>query len=88
MKVNLSASREKKLLRAYGGCLGVKAEEGRGTLRKASGSRVQALYPGMSEWGNPFGAKLDRYHPAEHILMKGTWGTETSKYPEEQKSFR
>jgi hypothetical protein len=31
------------------------AEEGRGTLRKASGSRVQALYPGVSEWGNPPG---------------------------------
>ncbi len=33
--------------------LALKAEEGRGTLRKASGSRVQALYPGMPEWGNP-----------------------------------
>ena len=33
--------------------LALDAEEGRGTLRKASGSRVQALYPGMSEWGNP-----------------------------------
>ncbi len=33
--------------------LALDADEGRGTLRKASGSRVQALYPGMSEWGNP-----------------------------------
>ena len=31
------------------------AEEGRGTLRKAPGSRVQAQYPGISEWGNPPG---------------------------------
>ena len=34
--------------------LALKAEEGRGTLRKASGSRVQAIYPGMPEWGNLF----------------------------------
>ncbi len=31
------------------------AEEGRGTLRKVPGSRVQTQYPGMSEWGNPPG---------------------------------
>jgi hypothetical protein len=29
------------------------AEEGRGSLRKVSGSREQATYPGISEWGNP-----------------------------------
>ena len=29
------------------------AEEGRGTLRKALASRVQAQEPEMSEWGNP-----------------------------------
>ena len=29
------------------------AEEGRGTLRYAPGSRVQTQYPGISEWGNP-----------------------------------
>ncbi len=28
-------------------------EEGRGKLRKAAGSRQQALYPRISEWGNP-----------------------------------
>jgi len=31
--------------------LALRADEGRGTLRKASGSRVQAQYPGMSEMG-------------------------------------
>ena len=35
--------------------LALNAEEGRGTLRKAPGSRVQTQYPGMSEWGNPPG---------------------------------
>ena len=44
------------------------AEEGRGTLRKASGSRVQALYPGMSEWGNPRGRRKTGCAAAgEHI---------------------
>ena len=33
---------EVKLQRAHGGCLGPGAEEGRGKLRKASGSRKQA----------------------------------------------
>ena len=31
------------------------ADEGRGTLREVPGNRVQVLYPGMSEWGNPPG---------------------------------
>ena len=31
------------------------ADEGRGTLRKASGSCVRTLYPRISEWGNPAG---------------------------------
>ena len=29
------------------------ADEGRGTLRKVSGNRVQMLYPRISEWGHP-----------------------------------
>ena len=33
------------------------ADEGRGTLRKASGSCVQAQYPRISEWGNPPGGQ-------------------------------
>ena len=33
------------------------ADEGRGTLRKALVSRVQAQEPEMSEWGNPFRVK-------------------------------
>jgi hypothetical protein len=38
------------------------AEEGRGTLRKVPVSRVQALEPEMSEWGNP--ARVIPRHPA------------------------
>ena len=36
----------------------------------------------MSEWGNPIGVIPD--YP---VYRKGTWGTETSKYPEEKKRF-
>jgi len=62
------------------------AEEGRGSLRKASGSREQAPirgYPnGETRWSEP-PALVD-----EHIVHReGTWGTETSKYPEEKRSF-
>ena len=35
--------------------LAPRADEGRGRLRKAPGSREQTLYPEMSEWGNPTG---------------------------------
>ena len=35
--------------------LAPRADEGRGRLRKAPGSREQTLYPEMSEWGNPAG---------------------------------
>ena len=38
------------------------ADEGRGTLRKAPVSRVQAQEPEMSEWGNPAGV-MPRHFP-------------------------
>ena len=58
-------------------------DEGRGTLRKATGSREQALIRGY-----PNGAT----HPATgivtpiHNVTRQTRGTETSQYPEEQTS--
>jgi hypothetical protein len=62
------------------------ADEGRGTLRKVSGSRVQALireYPnGETHCCEPTVSQV------EHIdLQMGTRGTETSHYPEEKRSF-
>ena len=54
-------------------------DEGRRSLRKASGSGQARDDPGMSEWGNP--APLGVTSQEEP-----TWGTETSKYPEERKS--
>ncbi len=62
------------------------AEEGRGSLRKVSGSREQA-----SIRESPNGETRQREplaSPAEYIGgVKGTRGTETSKYPEEEKEF-
>ena len=41
----------------------------------------------MSEWGNPHGVKTVYLH-AEYIGMRRqTRGTETSKYPEEEKTI-
>jgi hypothetical protein len=62
------------------------ADEGRGSLRKASGSREQALIRGCpngeTHWSEP------PVSIAESIgYEKGTWGTETSKYPEEKRLF-
>ena len=66
--------------------LALSAEEGRGSLRKASGSREQALIRGYPN------GETRRCEPttslSEHIgQVKETWGTETSKYPEEKKLF-
>ena len=60
------------------------AEEGRGQLRKAAGSRKQTeirRYPnGETRLG---GAQSPVYEKIVH--QEGTRGTETSKYPEEKK---
>ena len=54
-------------------------------MRKAAGSVQTHLDPRMSEWGNP--ARITWSSCAESIgAEKRTWGTETSKYPEEKKS--
>ena len=55
-------------------------EEGRGKLRKAWGSRTQAMSP---RWPNG-----ETRHDASHVTAQAeqTWGTETSHYPEEEKS--
>ena len=60
------------------------ADEGRGKLRKASGSRKQALirrYPN----GETRQAKSLSLQDEYIVLTEGTRGTETSKYPQEEK---
>ncbi len=77
-------------MRSYQGltvnALAPDAEEGRGSLRKAPGSREQALIR-----GSPNGETRGCEPPALSVepidRAEGTWGTETSKYPEEQKVF-
>jgi hypothetical protein len=64
--------------------LAIIGDEGRCSLRKASGSRQTDFDPEMSEWGNP---PLIEVSHTEYIgVWKRTWRTETSKYPEEKKS--
>ena len=63
--------------------LAITGDEGRRSVRKATGSSQTSFDPWMSEWGNP----PARVSVPEFIgYEKLTWGTETSKYPEEQKS--
>ena len=63
--------------------LAITGDEGRGSLRKASGSWQTSFDPEMSEWGNPPARVL----PPEYIgRVKRTQGTETSKYLKEKKS--
>ena len=38
----------------------------------------------ISEWGNPAGNGLSSVNESI-VHERGTWGTETSKYPEEEK---
>ena len=58
-----------------------RTDEGRLRLRYASGSRQQGFDPRISEWGNPL-TVMGRYR----LRPGGTQGSETSQYPEEEKS--
>ena len=62
------------------------ADEGRGSLRYASGSRQPDFDPGISEWGN-----LAPFMGCRRLLneigrLVGTRGSETSQYPQEEKT--
>ena len=60
------------------------ADEGRGHAAKRPGEALAAWDPGVSEWGNPPGA---RPGTAPERGAGGTGGTETSQYPEEKRGF-
>ena len=64
--------------------LAVRGEEGRDSLRKASGSWQISYDPVMSEWGNPPDLSGTTYWI--HRYVERTCGTETSKYLKEKKS--
>ena len=65
-----------------GDALAFSADEGRGTLRKAPIRRVQPLTVGDVRMGKP---------SMSYVMLReseGTGGSETSEYPEEEKTFR
>ena len=77
---------EKKILRAHGGCLGTGSRRRTRQAAISPGERQTRFDPGVSEWGNPAGA-MPSYPRLNQIgREKATGGTETSKYPEEEKS--
>ena len=62
--------------------LALRGDEGRDKLRKAAGRSKYPIYPQVSEWGNPPG-----WRPGTLAQVREqTWRTETSKYPEENKT--
>ena len=63
------------------------ADERRGWLRKATGSRRTGFDPWISEWGNPAGVMPSHLRLNKIGRLEGTRGTETSKYPEEKKAI-
>ncbi len=75
-----------KLLRACGGCLGVRRRR-RAWLAAISFGEPQAgVDPEIPDWGNP--ARVIPGHPVAEYIGHGrrTRGTETSQYPLEKKS--
>ena len=74
-----------KISRARGGCLGTGSLRRTRQAAKSRGEPHRGLDPRMSERANP-ARFMPRRPPAEHIGRgEGTGGTETSKYPEEEK---
>ena len=62
--------------------LAVRGDEGRGILRKASGSWKQAIIRRCPNGGTRHLGVICNLK----WLWKRTWGTETSQYPKEKKS--
>ena len=78
--------RKAKILRAHGGCLGTGSRRRTRQAAIICGEWQTHLDPQVSEWGNPAGV-MPCYPALNQIGARGaTGGTETSKYPEEEKS--
>ena len=72
--------------RAHGGCLGTGSRRRTRQAAIVCGEGQTPFDPQVSEWGNPPGV-MPRYPELNQIgSEEATRGTETSKYPEEQKS--
>ena len=83
MPENLSY--EKKILRAHGGCLVTGSRRRTRQAAISSGEAQTAFDPEISEWGNPAGVMPCYPRLNEIGREEATRGTETSKYPEEEK---
>ena len=63
-----------------------RAEEGRWRLRKAPVRCQPTVIPGDVRMGKPTWRKVQVPAP-EHIgRLEGTWGSETSQYPQEERT--
>ena len=75
-----------KIPRAHGGCLGIGSRRRTRQAAIISGEGQAPTDPEVSEWGNPHGV-MPVYPRLNQIgRERTTGGTETSKYPEEEKS--
>ena len=80
------ASEEAKIPRAHGGCLGAGSRRRARQAAISCGEAQTAFDPQIPEWGNPRGAMPAYPHLNQIGCEEATGGTETSKYPEEEKS--
>ena len=80
-------ARQKKFkqTRAQGECLGIRSRRKTWQAAISCGELQISFDPQISECGNTYGEEPYIINWI-HRLMRGTWGTETSKYPEEEKS--
>lgn len=75
-----------KISRAHGGCLGIGSRRRARQAAISPGEAQTAFDPGVPEWGNPAGVMPCYPCPNQIGHEEATGGTETSKYPEEEKS--
>ena len=75
-----------KIPRAHGGCLGIGSRRRARQAAISPGEAQTAFDPGIPEWGNPPGVMPGQPLPNQIGRERTTGGTETSKYPEEEKS--
>ena len=85
-KIYCDTRASEKMSRAHGGCLGTGSRRRARQAAISPGEAQTAFDPGVPEWGNPAGV-MPSYPGPNQIGPAGTTGgTETSKYPEEEKS--
>ena len=84
-RVKPTVQKKFKQTRAQGECLGIRSRRKTWQAAISCGELQISLDPQISECGNTYGEEPYIINWI-HRLMRGTLGTETSKYPEEEKS--